>query len=66
MPFISLYDGKESSSSAKLTPPWEARGRGLYAGKPIFVLGGASTVGQFGAHIPSEQPPCHKLTQLSR
>ncbi|OJT08731.1 Protein TOXD [Trametes pubescens] len=47
VPFISLYDGKESSSSVKLTPPWEARGRGLYTGKPIFVLGGASTVGQF-------------------
>ncbi|KAI0669017.1 GroES-like protein [Trametes maxima] len=44
----SLYEpDKLSSSSAKLIPPWEPRGRGAYSGKPIIVLGGASTVGQY-------------------
>ncbi|EPQ54186.1 GroES-like protein [Gloeophyllum trabeum ATCC 11539] len=31
---------------AGLTAPWEAGGRGKYAGKPILVLGGSSSVGQ--------------------
>ncbi|KAI0640984.1 GroES-like protein [Trametes meyenii] len=44
----SLYEpDKLSSSSAKLVPPWESRGRGAYSGKPIIVLGGASAVGQY-------------------
>ncbi|KZT22238.1 GroES-like protein [Neolentinus lepideus HHB14362 ss-1] len=30
-----------------LTPPWEDAGRGKYAGKPILILGGATSVGQF-------------------
>ncbi|EPT05495.1 hypothetical protein FOMPIDRAFT_83158 [Fomitopsis schrenkii] len=30
-----------------LTAPWEEGGRGKYAGKPIVVLGGASSVGQY-------------------
>ncbi|EPQ55127.1 NAD P-binding protein [Gloeophyllum trabeum ATCC 11539] len=32
--------------SAGLTPPWEAGGRGKYSGKPIFISGGSSSVGQ--------------------
>ncbi|CCL98621.1 uncharacterized protein FIBRA_00623 [Fibroporia radiculosa] len=30
-----------------LFPPWENGGRGLYHGKPLVVVGGSSTVGQF-------------------
>ncbi|KZT28343.1 medium-chain dehydrogenase/reductase like protein [Neolentinus lepideus HHB14362 ss-1] len=32
---------------AGLFPPWEVGGRNKYAGKPILVLGGASSVGQY-------------------
>ncbi|KAH9856139.1 GroES-like protein [Lenzites betulinus] len=42
-----LYNQAEGSSSVKLTPPWEEGGYGKYAGKPIFILGGASSMGQF-------------------
>ncbi|EPQ55118.1 NAD P-binding protein, partial [Gloeophyllum trabeum ATCC 11539] len=31
---------------AGLTPPWEAGGRDKYSGKPIFISGGSSSVGQ--------------------
>ncbi|KAI0091060.1 GroES-like protein [Irpex rosettiformis] len=31
---------------AGLTPPWQAGGRGKYAGQPIVILGGSSAVGQ--------------------
>lgn len=33
---------------AALAVPWQPSGRGKYAGQPILVFGGASTVGQFG------------------
>jgi NADPH:quinone reductase-like Zn-dependent oxidoreductase len=42
------------SGGAGLTAPWEAGGRGKYAGQPVVVLGGASSVGQFGElHAPA-------------
>ncbi|KAH7907118.1 chaperonin 10-like protein [Hygrophoropsis aurantiaca] len=31
--------------------PWEDHGRGKYAGHPILILGGSSTVGQYGASL---------------
>ncbi|KAH9917142.1 GroES-like protein [Epithele typhae] len=34
-------------ASAKLKAPWTAEGAGAYSGKPFFVLGGSSCVGQF-------------------
>ncbi|EIW56845.1 GroES-like protein [Trametes versicolor FP-101664 SS1] len=42
-----LYNEAEGALSARLPPPWEERGRGKFAGKPFFVLGGASSMGQF-------------------
>ncbi|PCH39327.1 GroES-like protein [Wolfiporia cocos MD-104 SS10] len=35
------------SNSAGLHPPWEANGSGRYAGQPIVIFGGASSVGQY-------------------
>ncbi|KAG5732530.1 Zinc-type alcohol dehydrogenase-like protein C2E1P3.01, partial [Termitomyces sp. T112] len=32
---------------AGLTTPFDASGRGKYAGKPVLILGGATSVGQF-------------------
>ena len=48
---LALYSRDEvaiSQFSVGLYPPWEEGGRGKYSGKPIVVLGGASSVGQSG------------------
>ncbi|KAI0776644.1 GroES-like protein [Trametes elegans] len=42
-----LYNEAEGAPSIKLSPPWEERGLGKYAGKPIFILGGATSIGQY-------------------
>ncbi|KAH9830269.1 chaperonin 10-like protein [Rhodofomes roseus] len=43
-----LPPGKElDHGSAGLQAPWEEGGRGKYTGKPFFVFGAASSVGQF-------------------
>lgn len=34
-------------NSVSLVAPWEEGGRGKYAGKPIVIFGGASSVGQY-------------------
>ncbi|KAI0819843.1 GroES-like protein [Trametes gibbosa] len=44
---LPLYNQAPGAPSVRLTPPWEEGGRGKYAGKPIFILGGASSMGQF-------------------
>ncbi|KAI0029610.1 chaperonin 10-like protein [Vararia minispora EC-137] len=48
---IGLYDAHAEpgamSGGMALTAPWEEGGRGKYAGQPILVTGGASSVGQF-------------------
>ncbi|KAI0369018.1 GroES-like protein [Pilatotrama ljubarskyi] len=48
---LSLYNLKEGAASVRLTPPWEEQGRGKYTGKPIFILGGASSVGQYAIQL---------------
>ncbi|KAI0072335.1 GroES-like protein [Panus rudis PR-1116 ss-1] len=45
--FVGLYGSDWESGGAQLTPPWAEGGRGKYAGEPIFVLGGSSSVGQY-------------------
>ncbi|KII89534.1 hypothetical protein PLICRDRAFT_53924 [Plicaturopsis crispa FD-325 SS-3] len=44
---IGLYH----SSGAGLEYPWEEAGRGKYAGQPIFIPGGSSSVGQFAIQL---------------
>ncbi|TFK46251.1 GroES-like protein [Heliocybe sulcata] len=46
---LGLYSpvNKGGQGGAGLTPPWEDAGRGKYAGKPIFLFGGATSVGQY-------------------
>lgn len=41
--FIGLY-----GPGLPFTAPWVEGGRGKYAGKPVVVLGGSSSVGQYG------------------
>ncbi|KAH9939852.1 GroES-like protein [Amylocystis lapponica] len=43
---LGLYHISPAASAA-LSPPWEASGRGKYAGKPFAVFGGSSSVGQY-------------------
>ncbi|KAH9919389.1 chaperonin 10-like protein [Fomitopsis serialis] len=42
-----LFHEGAPTSSAGLFPPWEDGGRAKYAGEPILVIGGASSVGQY-------------------
>ncbi|KZT64849.1 GroES-like protein [Daedalea quercina L-15889] len=44
---VGLFHYGVESNSAGLFPPWEDGGSGKYAGEPIFVAGGASSVGQY-------------------
>ena len=45
---VGLYHSRKDGYGAGLLPPWEAGGRGKYAGQAIVIFGGASSVGQFG------------------
>lgn len=45
---LALY-GKDAERSALLPAPWLSEGRNKLVGKPLLLLGGASSVGQFGA-----------------
>ncbi|KAM5538085.1 hypothetical protein V8D89_008282 [Ganoderma adspersum] len=42
-----LYNQDPAAASARMTAPWLEGGRGKYAGKPILVLAGAGSMGQF-------------------
>ncbi|TFK47715.1 GroES-like protein [Heliocybe sulcata] len=46
---LGLYStlDKGGQRGAGLTPPWEDAGRDKYAGKPILLFGGATSVGQY-------------------
>ena len=48
---VGLYAPFAPRGGAGLAPPWEGGGRGKYAGKPALVIGGASSVGQFGVYV---------------
>ena len=45
---VSLYSYKGSDDIPVFTPPWLDGGEGRYTGKSIVVLGGSSSVGQYG------------------
>ena len=48
---FGLYNHEDGQiANCGLFPPWEEGGQGKYAGKPILVFGGASSVGQYGKH----------------
>ncbi|KAH9919388.1 chaperonin 10-like protein [Fomitopsis serialis] len=42
-----LFNEGAETGSVGLFPPWENGGRAKYAGEPILVIGGASSVGQY-------------------
>lgn len=45
-----LYQYKGSDAAPATTPSWLPGGEGKYAGKAIAVLGGSSSVGQYGKY----------------
>lgn len=47
----ALYGDRRGSGAKQLTAPWEEGGADLYKGKPILILGGSSSVGQYGQDI---------------
>jgi hypothetical protein len=49
---IGLYQKKKERGGLELVAPWVQGGRGKYAGQPIFITGGASSVGQYGTTLP--------------
>ena len=44
-----LWAHGEGNQSAQFTPPWEEGGSTVYADKAALILGGSTSVGQFGA-----------------
>lgn len=46
---VAFYREKLTmGGGAALTPFWREGGRGKYANQPILILGGASSLGQYG------------------
>ncbi|EMD40145.1 hypothetical protein CERSUDRAFT_133008, partial [Gelatoporia subvermispora B] len=50
---LGLFNQYVLERSVRLFPPWEAGGRGKYAGIPFMVFGGASCVGQYAIQLAS-------------
>ncbi|KZT00561.1 GroES-like protein [Laetiporus sulphureus 93-53] len=48
---IGLFHYTAKSGSVGLYPPWEEGGEGRYAGRPIIIMGGSSSVGQFAIQL---------------
>ena len=44
-----LWNHHPDAKSASFVAPYEEGGETKYAGKPAFILGGSSSVGQYGA-----------------
>ena len=61
---LGLYKAKKDAlrsegydiGGAGLVPPWAPGGTGKYAGKPALVIGGSSSVGQFGTTMALSMP----------
>lgn len=48
-----LYGDRKSPDIAKFPPSWEAGGEQAGKGKAIVILGGSSSVGQYGVYCHS-------------
>ncbi|KZV71137.1 medium-chain dehydrogenase/reductase like protein [Peniophora sp. CONT] len=47
----TLYPSGQDTGGAGLVAPWEAGGRGKYAGQVAVILGGSSSVGRFAIQL---------------
>ena len=62
---------KAAGKSLLLPPVWEPAGAAMFAGKPAFIIGGASSVGQYGAARPPIPQPsishsAHPAIQIAK
>lgn len=50
---LAMYntDPKAAGRSLLLPPCWEPEGAATFSGKPAFIIGGASSVGQYGSYL---------------
>ncbi|KAI0715805.1 GroES-like protein [Cerioporus squamosus] len=48
---IPNFNHNPQGKTANFTAPWEEGGTTKYAGKPAFILGGASSVGQYAIQV---------------
>lgn len=48
---LAFYNQGNEQESLGLKPFWREGGSTAYAGKPIFILGGATSVGQYGTSL---------------
>ncbi|GBE88144.1 chaperonin 10-like protein [Sparassis latifolia] len=48
---LGLFYPENLQASAGFLPPWREGGRGKYAGHPIAIFGGSSSVGQFAIQL---------------
>lgn len=63
---LALWDhNPRTEKSIRLTPPWEENGLAQYAGKPAFIIGGASSVGQYAIQMAKYQGFSPILTTAS-
>ncbi|KAI0671357.1 GroES-like protein [Trametes maxima] len=46
-----IYNHDPKAKSVSFTAPWEEGGSTLFAGKPAFILGGSSSVGQYAIQL---------------
>ncbi|KAI5120696.1 hypothetical protein M0805_007659 [Coniferiporia weirii] len=44
---VGLYRSRTQPNLHKFAPPWQEGGKGLYAGQPIVIFGGSTSVGQY-------------------
>ena len=50
---LALYNfDPKTDKSLRFTPVWREGGRTQHAGKPAFIIGGSSSVGQYGTCHP--------------
>ncbi len=45
-----LWGHHPQAKSAHFPAPWEEDGTTKFAGKPVLIIGGSSSVGQYGMH----------------
>ncbi|RDX56961.1 GroES-like protein [Lentinus brumalis] len=48
---VSNFNHNPQGQTAGFTAPWEEGGKTKYAGKPAFIVGGASSVGQYAIQV---------------
>ncbi|KAH9856673.1 GroES-like protein [Lenzites betulinus] len=48
---LGFYNTNNEAESLALKPFWEEGGKAAYAGKPILILGGASSLGQYAIQL---------------